>query len=232
MIFWTLCLSAVAQDADFVLVQADMHNDSAAAVVTTAVLPDEGGPRTLFQDANGYEATFVNAAPHFKVLGPIGGTPCGKRVKTSVTAQAAGCKWATNGAPFNMKTGDCDCGVAIHDGTVFGTGGWNVQFGVTGSGSWVIGTLNASVAAKLNVSNSINGFNWLVPPGHRGSSRESTLASIHGCPTALQVRNGLNVVGNDTAVAPRTAIGVTKEGRLLSLEVDGCEVKSHSTGRS
>ena len=51
-------------------------------------------------------------------------------------------------------------------------------------------------------------------------------------PTALQVRNGLNVVGNDTAVAPRTAIGVTKEGRLLSLEVDGCEVKSHSTRRS
>ena len=29
--------------------------------------------------------------------------------------------------------------------------------------------------------------------------------------------------GKDTYVAPRTAIGVKKDGRLISLEVDGCE---------
>ena len=98
-----------------------------------------------------------------------------------------------------MKTGACDCGVAISDSVAFGTGGWgHAQFGVTHDGAWVIGVINASVASALNITQSINGFSWLV-------------------------RGGAVAVGNDTTVAPRTAIGVTKDGRLLSLEVDGCE---------
>ena len=184
--------------ADYEVLKADDNNAAAPAVRTQAILPDAGGPPNAFGHANGYEAVFANAAPHFRVLGPLGGTPCHKRVKTSVTAKAAGCQWATNAAPFNMSNGDCDDGFAISNGVTFGTGGWKVQIGVTADGSWVVGTLNESVVASLNLTNSVNGFGWLV-------------------------RGGAVVVGQDTYRAPRTTVGVTKDGRLLSLEVDGCE---------
>ena len=93
-------------------------------------------------------------------------------------------------------------GVTIDDGRAFGTGGWPVSFGVTRSGSWVVGTLNASVAAALDVVESIPGLGtWLV-------------------------RDGLNVAGTGNYSAPRTTIGVKRDGRLLSLEVDGCEPQS------
>ena len=40
---------------------------------------------------------------------------------------------------------------------------------------------------------------------------------------AKSVRDGAVAVQPDTNVAPRTTVGVTTAGRLLSLEVDGCE---------
>ena len=188
--------------ADYEILKADRHEPAPASFDKT-VLPDEGGPPNRGGHANGFEAVFDNAAPHFRALPPLGGTPCGKRVKTSVTAKAHGCRWATNGAPFNMKTGECNCGIAISNSVQFGTGGWGrPQFGVTGDGRWVVGTINASVADALNITNSVNGFGWLV-------------------------RNGVVSVSNQVAprvsIAPRTVIGVKKDGRLLSLEVDGCE---------
>ena len=190
---------APARAADYVTVAADRHEPSAPASYNKTVIADAGGPPNWRGHANAYEAVFDNASPHFKALPPRGGSPCGKRVRTSVTAAARGCKWATNASPFNMSSGDCDCGIAISDGTAFGTGGWDsVQFGVTANGSWVIGTINQSVAARLNVTNSLNGFGWLV-------------------------RDGAVAVQPDTNVAPRTTVGVTSAGRLLSLEVDGCE---------
>ena len=184
---------------DYESVKADRHDPSTTATFNKTILPDEGGPPNWRGHANGFEAVFANASPHFRVLPPHGAPECGKRMRTSVTAKANGCKWATNGAPFNMKTGACDCGAAISSGHVYGTGGWgHTQFGVTGDGVWVIGTINETVATALNVTNSINGFNWLV-------------------------RNGAVAVGKDSYIAPRTAIGVTKDGRLMSLVVDGCE---------
>ena len=104
-----------------------------------------------------------------------------------------------------MKTGDCDCGVYISNGRVLGSGGWKPSFSVTGDGKlWAIGTLNSSVASSLNVTQSLNGFGWLV-------------------------RDGANVVPDEpnAYIAPRTAIGVTKSGKLLILEVDGCEQARH-----
>ena len=188
-----------ASAADFEILKADRHDPAAAATFNKTVLPDEGGPSNWRGHANGFEAVFDNASPYFRAFPPHGGSPCGKRVKTSVTANAHGCRWATNGGPFNMKTGGCDCGVAISNGQVFGTGGWgHTQFGVTGDGAWVIGQINETVATALNVTNSVNGFSWLV-------------------------RDGEIAVGKGGAVAPRTAIGVKKDGKLLSLEVDGCE---------
>ena len=42
-----------------------------------------------------------------------------------------------------------------------------------------------------------------------------------------QVRAGANVAGPDDEIAPRTAVGTTVDGRLLSLVVDGCEPSKH-----
>lgn len=140
-----------------------------------------------------------NAAPHLRAFGPLGGKPCGRRVRTSVTARAHACRLATNAAPFNMKTGACDCGVFVSGGAIYGTGGFKPSFSVTGDGRWVIGTLNASLVTALNVTESLTGFGWLV-------------------------RDGKNALATpDTYVAPRTTVGVTRDGRLLLLEVDGCE---------
>ena len=188
--------------ADYEIVKADRRDPESPAITKRSVLPDEGGPSNQYGHANGYEAVFENAAPHFRAFPPLGGNPCGKRVLTSRTARAHRCQWATNASPFNMESGACDCGIAISDGVAYGTGGWDhAQFGVTQGGDWVIGTIDASVATALNVTQSINGhLGWLV--------RDGAVALVSY---------------DNSTVAPRTAIGVRRDGRLLSLEVDGCE---------
>ena len=203
--------TATAAAADFVVVPADRSDPSAPADLShISVLPGAGNVsgHPAPPGADGHLAVVSNAAPHFRAFGPAGpdGTACDARVRTSVTARAHGCRLATNAGPFDMSTGACDDGVFIHAGKVIGSGGWRPSLAVTGSGggtaaaAWVLGTLNASTAAALNVTESVNGFSWLV-------------------------RDGKNALANkpDTTVAPRTAAGVTRDGRLLLLEVDGCE---------
>ena len=97
-----------------------------------------------------------------------------------------------------MGTGDCDCGVSITGGEPYGSGGYGVGFGTTAQGDYVIGTLDDAAVASLNVTEFVTGFSWLV-------------------------RDGVNVAPASDFVAPRTTIGTAPDGRLLSLEVDGCE---------
>ena len=98
-----------------------------------------------------------------------------------------------------MATGKCDGGVFISEGKVLGSGGFGGMFGVTHDGRWVIGTLDNSTVDKLGVTYAVNAFSWLV-------------------------RNGSSVVTQKGGeIAPRTTIGTTKDGKLLILEVDGCE---------
>ena len=186
----------------YVLIPADSHDSTKPAEVDFSVLPGAGNVsgHPAPPGVDGYRAVVSNAVSHFRAFGPVGGKPCGKRVKTSVTAAAHKCKLAINGGPFDMKTGKCNGGIFITDGKVQGTGGYAVQFGATADGKWVIGNLlNASVAQQLKVTWSIPGFSWLV-------------------------RDGKNAMAKpDTYIAPRTTIGVTKAGKLLIVEVDGCE---------
>jgi exopolysaccharide biosynthesis protein len=198
-----------ASAPDYVVLPAS-GSPTVSAVIQKTVLPNAGGGSV---GANGYEARVDNAASALRVLGPLGGDPCGRRVRTSATAAAHRCRWAVNGGPFNMSTGDCDEGIFIQNGSVLGTGGWgSVQFGVTRGASWVVGILDPSVAQQLDVSYSIPGFGWLV-------------------------RDGKLVVQKDAhaPIAPRTAIGTTANGTLLILEVDGCEPRAgclHRVGRT
>eukprot|EP01047_Picozoa_sp_COSAG01_P077123 COSAG01_NODE_13777_length_1537_cov_1.367872_1_plen_288_part_00 len=189
-------------DAPYVLVPADAHDAGHAADITFSILHGAGNVNghPAPPGVDGYRAVVSNAAPHFRSFGPLGGKPCGKRVKTSVTARSHKCKLATNAGPFDMSNGACNGGVFITNGQVQGTGGYRSQFGVTADGKWVIGNLvNASVAAQLKVMWSIPGFSWLVRDGKNAMTKP------------------------DTYIAPRTTIGVTKEGKLLIIEVDGCE---------
>ena len=39
------------------------------------------------------------------------------------------------------------------------------MFGATAAGEWVVGMLNASVAASLDVRYAVSGFYWLVKDG-------------------------------------------------------------------
>ena len=76
---------------------------------------------------------------------------------------------------------------------------------VTRDGRWVVGTLDNTTVARLGVSHAVNAFSWLV-------------------------RNGSSVVTTKGGeIAPRTTIGTTKDGKLLILEVDGCEPPTNSS---
>lgn len=148
---------------------------------------------------DGFFFVVENAAPNFKALPPLGGTPCGIRTKTTDTARAANCTLAVNGGPFDMSTGAC-IGLLVHGGKFlqsdFTTG--NAFFGLTDNSQWIIGSITANTTRKINVLEGLSGFGWLV-------------------------RDGKSLVPAGGEVAPRTALGVDPAGRLFVLEVDGCE---------
>ena len=193
--------AASAVTADAILRPADEFNPSAPARFATSVLRGAGRTDGSVR-ADGYLAIVSNAAPHFRALGPLGGRPCGVRAKTSDTARAHRCRWAVNGGPFSMDTGRCDTGVFIGNGSVLGSGGWNhSMFGATADGDWVVGKLDPTLTRRWRVAWAINGF-WGDP---------------------WLVRDGVVNVQPGGTHAPRTAVGIDKLGRLMLLEIDGCE---------
>jgi len=92
-------------------------------------------------------------------------------------------------------------GSLVSDGVVFsavdGTGITQV-FGLTRHGDFVLGTVSADEIKAMRFSQLITGF-------------------------SLIVLNGTVVVGPGGEIAPRTAIGVDKAGRLLLFVADGIE---------
>lgn len=199
MLLCVAALSPITLD-DAIRVPADTFNLSKPAAFKTAVLSGAGGADRNIT-ADGHLAIVSNAAPHFRALGPLGGQPCGNLEFTSRTAKSHTCRWAVNGGPFNMSNGDCDEGFFIQSHKIVGSGGFTSMFGASSDGSWVIGTLNHSLVARWHVAWAINGFSWLVKNG------------------AIQVP----FTPRSMLHAPRTAVGVDAHGRLMMLEVDGCE---------
>jgi len=145
-----------------------------------------------------------NPAPFFHVLFPVlkNGT-CGGYELPSDRARSEHCLYATNGGPFIMgqpPTSATCIGYAISDGVA---GSKLVtsfaSFGLTKNNDFILGVLQPSDVTSLGFVQLLTGFGWLV-------------------------RDGVAQRSTDTEVAPRTAIGVDKNGRLLMLEVDGIEV--------
>lgn len=159
------------------------------------------------KNRNGYLAIVSNSAANFRVLPPAGGD-CkngpGQHVQKTATVNS--CIFATNGGPFSypgpLGTSKGCSGVMISDNETLASdyAYRGTQFGVTGSGQWFLGNLkNPSEASKLGVTNLVSGFNWIV------YNSTSTIGTKGG------------------EEAPRTVIGVDRQGRLMMLEVDGCE---------
>jgi len=125
--------------------------------------------------------------------------------RTSVQAKKHHCKLATNGGPFQVD-GSC-VGAVIVNGNVIANDFGGTGFGITTtrgpqSSSWVIGTIDTVQQAQdLGIQHYVTGFDWLVEYGENV------------------------VVDNNTGgkEAPRTAIGVDHQGRLLLMVADGCE---------
>lgn len=112
------------------------------------------------------------------------------------TSHYAECEYAANGGPFQRN--GMPVGVVIANGSYAADDylSGNIGFG-KGPTEWVIG----NVDTVKNIQEFVTGFDWLV-------------------------YNGTTKVGNDTTGAlraPRTAIGLDRQGRLFILIVDGCE---------
>jgi exopolysaccharide biosynthesis protein len=123
---------------------------------------------------------------------------------TSKQAKQHHCFLATNGGPFNAD-GAC-VGAVIVDGNILEDRFDGVGFGVTRqpNRTWVIGRVESSEQARaLRLQHYVTGFEWLV---------------YNGSDVAMG-RN--NTTGADKA--PRTAVGIDSEGRLMLLVADGCE---------
>ena len=168
-----------------------------------SAIKDMGG-----KNRNGYLGVFDHAPSKFRIAYPA--LPDGKKkdnctvgvAKTSVTAKANNCQYAVNGGPFDMKDGIGCIGGLVSNGKIVGTkfSSGYTTFGSTANGEWVIGKVgDAKTVRSNNIVELVTGFNWLVYSG------ENVVAAKGG------------------EQAPRTALGVDKTGRLIVLEVDGCE---------
>ena len=133
--------------------------------------------------------------------------------KTSTLAQHSHCSYAINGGPFNSYIHGGCIGLTISNGIIIHNGvqsdsstlsddndvdvDVNAAFGVTHNDEWIIG--NVQKYNHSNIKELITGLNgWLV--------RNSTIVPEEG-----------------GGSAPRTAIGVDRDGNLVLLQVDGCE---------
>ena len=148
-----------------------------------------------------YYAEITNATDHLHFI--ANGPEC-PLSKTSTFAKRYNCAYATNGGPFtNLRLGGC-IGPTMSHGTWIhnGTDGESTIFGVTEDNHWMIGVWDTNRAIQWKARDVITGLDnaWLIQNG--------TLA---------------HESKQSTSYAPRTAIGVTATGRLVLVQVDGCE---------
>jgi hypothetical protein len=151
-----------------------------------------------------YKGYVVVTAAVWSVALPSYGDECHQALQTTSTqAKHHNCTVAaTNGGPFQAD--GTPVGPVIFNQTIVANPHdfpSPVGFGSTMNDTWILGSLASASEAK-RVRHFVSGFNWLVLNG-----------TIH-VPDH-------NPTGADQA--PRTAVGVTRNGQLLLLVVDGCE---------
>ena len=166
----------------------------------------EEGRQVNGHDTHAYYVWVDNPANHFRVLYPSprdDPSLCQGYLKPSLMAQEQNCLFATNGGPFTMYQlpGNPTClGNIVSDGNVVqAQNTTNANFGITTDGKYVMGEMDDSDVQTLPLEQLVTGFGWLV-------------------------REGVNkVTSTGGEIAPRTAIGTDKQGRLLLFVCNGVE---------
>ncbi|GFH50918.1 hypothetical protein CTEN210_07394 [Chaetoceros tenuissimus] len=176
--------------------------------------------KTKIQNQNVYIAKIANlSSSTFRIL--VQDVMCSLQ-KTSSFAKQNECEYATNGGPFNSYISGGCVGLTISNGTIV-TGNnamntnavidENVGFGITKSNQWVLGDVLANQEGKRNN---------IIP------HLKEFVTGLHGWlvynSTNVVSRMNLKQSAKSDITAPRTVIGVNKNGETLTLlQVDGCE---------
>lgn len=175
----------------------------------------EGTYNSTGRPYSGFFATFPASRFSFYPAVPNG---CLELVKTSISSSTSyNCEYATNGAFFTWdisKTGSLCIGNLISDGKAWqlptdGTGTNRANFGVTADKHIYTGFIDAKTITDNKFTQLITGWGWLVRDGKNYVNSSQDLTYQPG--------------GFTLEKAPRTAIGVFKNGTMALLEVDGEE---------
>jgi N-acetylglucosamine-1-phosphodiester alpha-N-acetylglucosaminidase len=128
------------------------------------------------------------------------------------------CEYATNGAFFtwNMPSSGSLCiGNLVSDGKVWqlptdGSGNGRANFGISSTkGEIVTGFIDSNTIQDKSFSQLITGWGWLVRNG---------VSNVNASQDLTYEPNGFTL-----EKAPRTAVGVFKNGTMILLEIDGEE---------
>lgn len=142
---------------------------------------------------------------------------CPELVKTSASADTYDCEYATNGGFFTWdisESGSLCIGNLVSDGEQLqlptdGSGTSRANFGITTTGTIVLGFLDELTLHSLQFSQLMTGYGWLVRKGVSNVENSTDLTFNEG--------------GFTLEKAPRTAVGVFKNGSMVLFEVDGEE---------
>jgi len=203
------CAVAAAPIVDYEVVAASKGTTK----ITTKVLNVTGGGTEIHTQAYYAHVTGINKDTYTPATQPGGCT--GERQPLSVSAQYNKCTYATNGAFFYYTAENhCQGSLLIDNKWEQYEGGTFPTFSQKESDlSWVVGYVDNSTIKSLGINNLITGNCWLVRNGENNVNKSHTVES--DCSSAFI-----------KLVAPRTSVGVGKDGSLLLLQVDGIEVTS------
>lgn len=162
-------------------------------------IPSTGRPFTA-------HAGLISDFSKFSFAVPAGG--CVNHTVVTKAAVELGCDLATNAGFFAFTPPSCLNQLIVNSKTLLWEDTDTVNVGLTSSGHVVFGYLNSSSYKAFDFTSLVSGQGWLVRNG-RSYVKESREYS----PTDTFY----------TEKAPRTAMGVSKEGHLIMLVVDGIE---------
>jgi len=161
------------------------------------------------QTITGHALTIEGAGEGFHVYNPNDRCPGVKA--TSITAEAHGCKLATNAGFFNMDKSTC-IGEIVSDGTtIHSDPAQRSMFGITEDGKYIAGYGNESFVKTTHFRQLVQGRGWLVRDGQSYVATSANKENIGSSFVKL--------------LAPRLAIGWNNNGQLLLVVVDGVESK-------
>lgn len=160
---------------------------------------------------NWYTATLDDLSWFSIQLPPLG---CKVREKTSSTAKFHGCKVAANAGYFQFypKPTFCLGHIVIDSKIAQWSSDSNPMMGVTADRKTVIGSFTQQEVESLNITYAVSAFGVVVQDGR---------PSLEGIESA---RRGVKALRSGAEeIAPRTALAVDHQGRLVVIAIDGAE---------